>query len=221
MEHLEERARDFALASMATAYPDDEFAETLRALGGALDAHEALGPLVARLADVGLDDLRGHWIELFDHGKGSVSLYETEYGRMRGMSKGNDLADLAGFYHAFGLDLDATEVHEQHDHVSVELEFYATLLAKERYLRDQSNDEGAEIVADARQKFLKDHLGGFVSALAGRVQEDATYAALFGWAASLVRHECELAGVVPPPLDYFADEEARSEMKCASLPVIQ
>ena len=38
--------------------------------------------------------------------RADASVYETEHGRMRGLSKGHDLADLAGFYGAFGLPLD-------------------------------------------------------------------------------------------------------------------
>ncbi|MBK7395176.1 MAG: molecular chaperone TorD family protein [Myxococcales bacterium] len=218
---LEATAREFALASMAAAYPDEEFAATVRAIGTGFNGHEGVGALFTALEREGLDALRGRWIALFDHGKERVSLYETEYGRMRGMSKGNDLADLAGFYHAFGLDLDATEVHEMHDHVAVELEFYAMLLAKQAYLVAHHDEEGVAVVSDARRKFLTDHLGGFVPAIAARLGDDEVYGPTLAWCASLVESECRALGVTPTPLDYFADEEGRREMKCGSLPVLQ
>ncbi len=218
---LDALARAFALASMATAYPDEEFAATIATLGGELRDHEGVGALLACVEREGLDALRGRWIGRFDHGKERVSLYETEYGRMRGMSKGNDLADLAGFYHAFGLDLDPSEVKEMHDHVAVELEFYAMLLAKEAYLVAHHDEEGVAVVSDARRKFLTDHLGGFVPAIAARLGDDEVYGPALTWCASLVASECRALGVTPTPLDYFVDEEGRREMKCGSLPVLQ
>jgi len=221
---LEDQARDFALASMLAAYPDRELEATTEGLRGALADHPAAAPVLAWLdAEGGYDALRARYVDLFDRGKGRTSLYETEYGRMRGMSKGNDLADIAGFYHAFGLDLDTDAAHEMLDHVAVELEFYAMLLAKQRFLTEQGNDEGREIVEDARRKFLAEHLGSFVHAIADRtdVRDDPAYGPIFTWCSTLVRGQCEALGVTPAPLDYFADVELDRDMKCASLPVLQ
>lgn len=221
---FEDTARDFALASMLAAYPDRELETTAETLRGALVDHAAAAPMFAFLdAEGGYDALRSRYVDLFDRGKGRTSLYETEYGRMRGMSKGNDLADIAGFYHAFGLDLDTDAAHEMLDHVAVELEFYAMLLAKQRFLTEQRNDEGCEIVEDARRKFLAEHLGSFVHAIADRpdVREDPAYGPIFAWCSLLIRGECEALGVTPAPLDFFADVELDRDMKCASLPVVQ
>ena len=56
------------------------------------------------------------------------SLYERV--RSHGMGKGNTLADIGGFYQAFGLTLDRG-IHELPDHIAVELEFYGLLLLKQ------------------------------------------------------------------------------------------
>jgi hypothetical protein len=111
------------------------------------------------------------------------------------------------------------------DHVSAELEFYAMLLLKQAYLDEQGDSDGSAIVEDARKKFLADHLGRFVSAIAGRtsVKNNATYGAVFEWASGIVHEECLRLGVKPAPLDFFSDEEAKGEMKCGSvhLPIVQ
>ena len=173
----------------------------------------------------GLDELRSSYVDLFDRGDGRVPLYETEYGRMRGMSKGNDLADIAGFYQAFGLTNEADRVHEMLDHVAVELEFYSVLLLKEDALAAEENAEGVAIVRDARRKFLLEHLGRLARGISERpeVRADPTYGAVFAWCWKLVAAECAEVGVEPPLLDFFGDDELKRDMNCGAvhLPVIQ
>lgn len=225
MKSLSHRAREITLASVLTAYPDEEAVDVLHDLEGDLAGHPAAGPVLAALAGPrGKDDLRSMFLDLFDRGGQRASLHETEYGRMRGMSKGNDLADIAGFYNAFGLGVDSEAAHETPDHIAIELEFYAMLLLKEAYLSERGDEEGTVIVHDARAKFLRDHLGAFAPAIAARpdVAADPVYGPVFGWVRDLVAGECRELGVEPSPLDYFSDSEAKEEMKCGSvhLPIV-
>jgi len=67
---------------------------------------------------------------------------------------GRTLADIAGFYKAFGLELKG---ELPLDHFSVEAEFMAHLLLKEAYGDLKKNEEMCEIVRDAQKKFLEDH----------------------------------------------------------------
>jgi nitrate reductase assembly molybdenum cofactor insertion protein NarJ len=216
------RARDFFLASLLVAYPDDEAVDSLRSVADQLREHQGAGPLLASLAHDGADELRSRYIDLFDRGKERTSLYETEYGRMGGVGKGNSLADIQGFYLAFGLQ--PGDLGEAMDHAAVELEFYAILLLKEALLAEQRDAEGLAIVADARKKFLADHLGRFLGAIAERpgVQQDPCYGPAFAWGAFLVAEECSSAGVSPAPLDFFADPSSEGEVKCGGfqLPVL-
>jgi nitrate reductase assembly molybdenum cofactor insertion protein NarJ len=218
------RARQFALASLLTVYPDGETHDLLGELGADLAEHEGAGPMIAALGRSGLEDLQGSYIDLFDRGKDRVSLYETEHGRMRGLSKGNDLADIAGFYLAFGLKLDDEKSHEMLDHVAVELEFYSTLLLKHDALLASGDAAGCEIVEDARRKFLTDHLGRFVGVIAEQapVQRDQVYGPAFAWCARLVEAECARLSAVPVPLDFFADQGERDDPSCGAvhLPVL-
>lgn len=69
---------------------------------------------------------------------------------------GTVLADVAGFYKAFGLENTETLLI---DHFSVEAEFMAHLLLKETYAMLVRNSEMEDVVRDAENKFLRDHLG--------------------------------------------------------------
>lgn len=225
-ESFAERARQFTLASVLSSYPDDELGIILGGLGdGVADHPGAAGLAAAMSGPEGLDDVRSAYLNLFDRGREGASLYETEYGRMRGMSKGNDLADIGGFYQAFGLTIDGERVHEMLDHIAVELEFYSVLLVKEQALASLGDAEGIEIVGDARKKFLVEHLGRLARAISERqdVRVHPVYGGVFAWCWELVARECALAGVDPPLLDYFGDDELKSEMACGAvhLPVLQ
>lgn len=216
---LTHRARELALAAALVSYPDPEFGELL-----ALAAHPVATALAAVIATpAGVADLQVRHGELFDRGGPRASLYETEYGRMRGMGKGHTLADLAGFYHAFGLTLDESR-HELLDHLAVELEFYVVLLLKQAALTARADADGVEVVASARAKFLAEHLAGLAGAVAARpeVGADPVYGPVFAWCAALIQRECEVLQVTAAPLDFFPTEDDRAPMKCGAvqLPVV-
>ncbi|MCG3173684.1 MAG: hypothetical protein GMKNLPBB_01884 [Myxococcota bacterium] len=219
-EQLEQRSREFALASMMAAYPDAEAEATLREIRPALRGYPGVENAMrwVESQSSGFDELRGRYIHLFDSGKERVSLYGTEYGRMRSTAKGTELADIAGFYQAFGFDFDGVNNHDMLDHLAVELEFHALMLAKLAALQRAGDQEGCEIVEDAMSKFLAYHLGGYIRALAGQktAAADDVYGPLLAWTAELVAAECERLGAVPKPLDYYADPEMNEEPKCAS-----
>lgn len=221
MANLTQRAREFTLASVLTTYPSAETRELLEGLAGPACA----GALHALLQGAGgLEDAQSAYCELFDRGGQRASLYESEYGRMRGMSKGNTLADIGGFYQAFGLTIDQERAHELVDHIAVELEFYSTLLLKQELLLRGGDEEGVFVVSDARGKFLREHLGSLAQAIAERaeVRAEPSYGPIFTWCAELVAGECRELEVTPTPLDFFADESEKGEMKCGAvhLPVV-
>ncbi len=215
---LELQAIRFALAARLTSYPDADFRPAVEALlaTGAIE-RESVDALTAVLHDDDPDEVRSEYVALFDHGADRTPLYETEYGRMRGMSKGPELADLNGFYRAFGLlAADGSQHHEMGDHLGVELEFYSVLLARQARLLELADAEGVEIVEDARRKFLADHLGRFAGAIAARenVARSASYGPVFAWAAGLVAAQCEVLGVTPAPLDFHSRESAPPDDAC-------
>jgi TorA maturation chaperone TorD len=97
--------------------------------------------------------------------------YETEYyPSAEPFFRAQQLADIAGFYRAFGLQT-AKATPERPDHLSLELEFMAFLLGKERLARDSAGSdaaarEQAEVCAEAQQSFFRDHLAWWVPSFA-------------------------------------------------------
>ena len=221
----------FLLASALTGYPGPSFPAHVQLLlgdawmepAGASAGMEAWQQVCicigARIEHAeALDDLRSDYIDLFDRGLGSSPLYETEYGRDRAMRKAAELVDLAGFYRAFGLETQTSETHEMLDHISVELEFYGVLLMKEHALLEAGNQEGVEIVGDARRKFLREHLGRFPAAICERpgVTGHSFYRPVFTWCAALVAEECRREQVSPIPLSWISGQQESEEVACGA-----
>lgn len=217
---LEAQALRFSLAARLTSYPDPRFSHWVRQLSACVEGElPASGLLELACTGGDLDLARSEYVELFDRGDGRTPLYETEYGRMRGMSKGTELSDINGFYLAFGLAPDdGPAQQEMADHIAVELEFYAVLLARQAALLEAADAEGADIVEDARRKFLVDHLGRLAPAIAQRenVIQSALYGAPFSWAAALVAAECRALSAQPAPLDFHSLAPAPESEQCCS-----
>lgn len=215
------KAGRFSKASLATEYPTQETRDTLRELASLGTLESALTPL-SLAVDRDLPLVQDKYSWLFELPKERVPLHETEHGRMRGMSKGTELADISGFYLAFGLQPGGSK--EMVDHLAVQLEFYAHLLLRQRALTLADNDEGTDVIRDARRKFLQSHLGRFVDAVAGsaRVKQDTLYGPVLGWSAELVRQECIALCVDPPPLEFFPETGERDDTTCGGvrLPVL-
>lgn len=89
--------------------------------------------------------------------------------------RSQQLADVSGFYQAFGLQT-AARASERLDHLSVEAEFLYVLLAKEAAALDSGNQEGVEICRDARRKFFRDHVGWWLPAFSRILSHIATSA---------------------------------------------
>lgn len=98
--------------------------------------------------------LDGEYVRLFV--KGEAPPYETTYGGSRSALGGKmqQLADIAGFYRAFGFQVSG----ERPDHLVPELEFTALLYVKEAYARMAGSTEGALVCVESRSKFMGEHL---------------------------------------------------------------
>lgn len=222
----------FILASMVSTYPDEAYAENIQTLLEDEAIADGLGQATQSFKELcqvlnqkfqdtnGLDDLRSEYIDCFDRGKDVSSLYETEYGRERAMVKGNELADIAGFYKAFGLETGGEGVQaEMIDHVAVELEFYALLLMKSEILEAEDDRQGFEIVRDARQKFLKAHLSKFIGAIGERpgVIASPFYSKVFSFCRDLVYEECKKLEVEVEAVQWYSSQvEKPEEVSCGA-----
>ncbi|MBI4717447.1 MAG: molecular chaperone TorD family protein [Planctomycetes bacterium] len=151
-----------------------------------------------------LDLLRHTYVTLVGHAvRGTCPPYELEYDRGEIYQQAAGLADLGGFYAAFGLEL-ARGAAERADHVSVQCEFMAVLCAKESNARATGNGNGSDTCADAQRTFLRDHLGRWLPAFAHRVQQadaDGFYATLAAFASAFIDGECRRFEIpLGPPL---------------------
>lgn len=220
VDALERRALAFCLASRLTAWPDDQTLNEARMLAEGLeDGDAAERELISLAAHAERAAFEPEYVALFENGAGRCPVHETEYGRMRGMSKGNELADIRGFYTAFGMDRAETDAARQMaDHLAVELEFYGTLLAKQAAVLELEDVAGDEIVRDARKKFLVDHLGRLAGAIASQpaVRANARYGPVLRATSQLVAEECARLDAVPAPLDFFPEAGEGDAMCCGA-----
>jgi len=83
--------------------------------------------------------------------------YETEYCAWNDTThRSQELADIAGFYRAFGLG-PSRLAPERFDHVSLEIEFLSLLLEKDCWATENAEAEHMEVCRNARSAFLRDH----------------------------------------------------------------
>lgn len=126
------------------------------------DVNRVICSFSASLGGLTLDYMQSEYSRIFGH---SISTecpyYETEYGKAHIFQQSQSLADVAGFYRAFGLERSETS-KERIDHISTELEFMYFLIFKENYAAHHNKKEESAICIDAQKKFIKDHLGAWV-----------------------------------------------------------
>ena len=127
--------------------------------------------------------------------------YETEYIDSKfTFQRSQALADIAGFYHAFGLEPSALRPERQ-DHLALELEFMALLLGLEQAAAEGDHPDRMEhraVCADAGRKFLKEHLISWVPTFAhllSRQDPGGFYGAVSHYLAALVTAERAMAGL--------------------------
>lgn len=108
--------------------------------------------------------------------RGEISPYEGGYEAGAGAAGGVTfrLADISGFYRAFGFEVSG----DRPDHIVPELEFVALLCAKEAYARLAGEEEGARVCGEARRKFLTEHLCEWLPEFSQRISERGPHPAL-------------------------------------------
>jgi TorA maturation chaperone TorD len=150
--------------------------------------------------------------------------YETEYDRSsETFFRSQQLADIAGFYRAFGLE--PSHVHpERSDYLPLELEFMAFLLMKKRLAMNALESDPAErvnVCEEAECNFFREHLARWVPAFASglrRKAERGLYAELARVLATLIPAERHRLGVNPPraPVQAELIERPEEQSGCAN-----
>lgn len=148
-------------------------------------------------------------------GNAPVSLHETAYGDGRRIAgRPVELADISGFYAAFGF-IPSQADPDLPDHVASELEFYSLLLIKQAYAAARGWAAKASIARDAAKVFLAQHLGRWTSALQRSVEEHlpaGPYAASAAALDALIGLECRRIRAYPDsalgrlPKDFMQEE---------------
>jgi putative dimethyl sulfoxide reductase chaperone len=159
--------------------------------------------------------------QLFGHtARGLVPPYETEYGNEALFQQPQELGDLMGFYHAFGLTL-KDNLRERPDHVSCECEFLMFLALKEAYAREKDERGTLAEIRKAEKLFLRDHLARFLPTFATNLRrEDAAgfYGTLAEFCLRLVTAECARLNIncAPANLGLRPADDSRVPMACGS-----
>lgn len=205
-ETLLARAALFRALARGFGYPQPGHrAELLRALAG-LPAARRLSWLKrvraawARARDC---DLAADYTRLFLTAA-RCPLHETAYGDARRMAgRAAELADIAGFYSAFGLQLSQADP-DLPDHICAEIEFYSLLLVKQAYAQSRSRLIQLRVTEKAARLFLGSHLGRWVRALAQAIAEQSPsspYRELAQAVRAAVGEECRHLRIRPVPLE--------------------
>jgi TorA maturation chaperone TorD len=185
-----ERASVYRLLGGALARPR---AERLAELATAADmlapaVEPALAEPLARFAAAAREAdaaaIGDEYVFLFDRAA-KVPPYEGAWGEAPQLAgKAALLADVAGFYAAFGLMPGEAEPDVE-DHIAAECEFMSVLALKEAYALAESDDEGAAITRAAQSRFVGDHLGRWSGTFAAALR-DASPLPYYGALADLL-----------------------------------
>lgn len=165
--------------------------------------------------------LYSHYARLFGHtARGKVTAYETEYGELTGFRQTQELADISGFYEAFGLSI-GIRGRERADHVAAELEFLAFIHRHEHHKLAAGNTDAAHEVNRAGRLFITDHFGHFGRAFACALATDSDHPLYRATAWLLTTHlmcefrRCGLDGTAPL-VTLRSSEEAEVPAICGS-----
>jgi DMSO reductase family type II enzyme chaperone len=93
-------------------------------------------------------------------------LNESAYSARHVYQEVGELADIAGFYRAFGLEI----AGERPDELAAELEFCGLLALKEALAREDGDREHATVARKGSQLFMRDHLGRWAENIGRRIE---------------------------------------------------
>jgi TorA maturation chaperone TorD len=189
----------YRLLAVALHYPDEALLEGLREI-----------PAFRRcLRRTNLEFLQNDYIRLFTPTvAGGLPPYETEYGKTEIFLKTQMLADIAGFYRAFGLDM-ADSSHERVDFIGAELELMDWLTLKEERARERGLEGEAQVCREGAAKFLRDHLGRWAGYFGDRIAAAARhpfYELIGRWLSRFIASECQRLGVEPEKISDWTPE---------------
>ncbi len=195
-----QRAQLYGFLADAFLYPHDNWTEDVVTVHQIAQAIQ-LTDVELEIAPLDLHELQSAHRQTF--GLAGSLCYETEYGLPHEFRQSQEMADIAGFYRAFGLKVGG-EARERPDHIAVELEFLHFMALKEAHARQTADPEHVQICQDAQRKFLQDHLGSWIELFAQSVAHNAPgspFACLARFASYFVQSDADRLGVRLNPRD--------------------
>jgi putative dimethyl sulfoxide reductase chaperone len=211
------RSEIYRLLSMALGYPDRELmtglseasfisqftecAKKLPSYGSIKRFIQSLETSIKRYGDNIFPTIISEYLALFgqDH-EPKCSLYELGH-----LSRGplfmntGILADIAGFYRAFGLEV-ADGSKDRVDHISIELEFMYFLALKEAFILKNGEQSNLKVCIEAQKKFLLDHLGRWAGIFHERIKVNTNssfYCQLTRLLDKFVAQDAKTLGIKP------------------------
>lgn len=163
---------------------------------------------LAALAEPAIENLEAAYWRLFGHTtSGPICACETEWGPDNGFQQPQQLANISGYYLAFGLRF-GTAPEIRADHIACECEFMDFLNRKEVRLlgappADAAGDDTLDVTRQAARTFLRDHLGRFGRAFGARVAaaDDGYFGGLGQLLLAFLDADCARVGVRGGPVD--------------------
>jgi DMSO reductase family type II enzyme chaperone len=220
-EHAIRRAQVYGFLAETFIYPKDDWTTDAPELNRV--ARELGFETQLDCSATGLEVLQADYRRAI--GLVGTMCYETEYGLPHEYRQSQELADIAGFYRAFGFEIGGA-VAERPDHLGAELEFMYALALKEAQAATTHQQASVEVCVEAQRSFLRDHLARWVGLFAERVAQhvdDGVYRALAKFTADFVAHDAKQLGVtlaqrrlievMPTPFD--------DDFSCAACPAVE
>ena len=193
----------YALLAHCFASPDAAAIERIRDIGASSQSalgSSVLAPLAAAAAGATREDLEEQYASLFTLSSSpDCPTFETAFISTDHLQQTNRMADIAGFYRAFGVDTGGNGFRP--DELSVELEFVAFLCQKQAYAAEHLGAPRVKQTLRAERLFLREHLARWGGPLGRRVAMRASghafYAALGSALHDWLDEECSRLAVGP------------------------
>ncbi|MFN8557114.1 MAG: molecular chaperone TorD family protein [Dehalococcoidia bacterium] len=196
------RSAVYGILARAFGFPSDERRREMATLAGGLDvlgaASEAqAAALVAAYQTT--PQAAERYARLFTHSSSrDCPSFETAYTAWEIFQQTQEMADIAGFYAAFGVQIAPSG--DRPDSVTTELEFMGFLAAKEAYARQHLGAARTGQARRAQRLFLREHLGCWGPAFGRRlatIDADGWYGRAGVLLARWLGEECEALSAPP------------------------
>ena len=152
------RSSIYAILARGFSNPDERVIEFFRHSSHAqIEPQGEISTCLAKVLEAGKsvarEELAIAYMRLF-HPLNGPFPYQCEHAKAHEFSKSQTMADIMGFYLAFGVEPD----NDRPDHIAAQLEFMHLLTLKEKHALDNGQLQKASLCQEASEKFLRQHL---------------------------------------------------------------